>query len=67
MVHPQCTVGIQGETYRWRGVRINKSLGHAKSTLTGIRKNNTKVESHEGIAEWIVRDLGIEDSLQIEI
>ena len=48
-------------------MNINKPLGHAKSTLTGIRKNNTKVESHEGIAEWIVRDLGIKDSLQIEI
>ena len=40
---------------------------HAKSTLAGIQKTFTTIEEYEGIPEWLVRDLGIEEALQIKI
>ena len=47
---------------------IHKPLGHAKSTLEGILKTPlTKIEAHEGMSERLVRDLYIEDALQILI
>ena len=40
MVHHQLTVGLRGENYRWGGrERIHKALGHAKSTLVGIKNS----------------------------
>ena len=31
------------------------------------KKNFTKIEAHTGMAEWLVRDLSIEEALQEEI
>ena len=50
----------------WGGGRIHKSLGRAKSNLAGIRKKTfTKIETHAGMAERMVRYLVIEEALRI--
>ena len=52
---------------RW-GDRINKYLGGAEYTLSGIwEKKFTKIEANSGMAERLVRDLAIEEALQEEI
>ena len=69
MVIYQLPMGLQDATnWRWED-RINKALGGAESTLAGIQeeKNLTKIESNAGMAEWMVKDLAIEEALQEEI
>ena len=73
MVQHTLPVGLRYETYRWGeggggGMRgINKALGHAKYSLSGILKNCKKVKAHAGIEERLTRDLVIKEALQIEI
>ena len=46
---------------------MHKSPGHDKYSLYGIKKTFTKVEAHAGMEERLVRDLQIEEDLQIKI
>ena len=68
MVLYQLPMGLRDATNRRWGGRINKALGDVESTLEGIReKTLTKIEAHAGMAERLVRDLAIEETLQEEI
>ena len=50
------------------GQEINKSLGVFESNLAGIWKEKlTKIQVHAGMADRLVRDLAIEETLQEEI
>ena len=61
-------MGPRDAAHRRGGGRINKALGDAESTLVGIQiKTFTKIEAYAGMAELLVRDLTIEESLQDEI
>ena len=59
--------GIRYKNYRGERDTIHKALGHAKISLAGIRKNITRIEAHAGMAERLVKDLAIEEGLQIKI
>ena len=68
MVLYQLPMGLQDATNRRWGERINKALGDAESTFSGIReKTSTNIEANSGMAERLVRDLAIEEALQEEI
>ena len=68
MVIYYLSVGLWGATNQRWGDRIKEDLGDVESTLEGIRgKTFTKIEAHSGMAERLVRDLAIEESLQEEI
>ena len=61
-------MGIRDAAHRRGGERINKALGNSESTLAGIwGKTFTKIEAHAGMTEQLVRDLAIEEALQVEI
>ena len=68
MVQHQLPVGIRDTTYRWGGGggRIYKYLGYDKSSFKGIQRETfKKIEEHADIAYQMVRDLAIEEALQI--
>ena len=65
MVLYELPMGLQDATNRRWGERINKALGGAESTLSGIRgKNLTEIEANAGMAERLVIDLAVEEALQ---
>ena len=51
----------------WQGQRVQKTIGHAKSPLEGIKRTSTKIEAHVDMAEELVRELDIEEALKMEI
>ena len=61
-------MGLRDATNRSLGGRINKALGGVESTLPWVRetKKFTEIEAHAGMAEWMARDLAIEEALQEE-
>ena len=67
MVKHQLTVGLRGAAYRWGERESTKILVIINVAWRGFEKQITKIEAHAGMAERLVRDLAIEESLQIEI
>ena len=64
MVQHQLIVGLQDATYRWWGERTQKYLGHSTYYLGGFEIFS---QLHAGMAERLVRDLAIEEYLQIKM
>ena len=60
-------MGIRDSYHKREGERINKALGNFESTLAGIQIFFTKIEAYAGMVERLMRDLEIEEALQIEI
>ena len=67
MVQYQLPMVLRGDDHRGGG-GFNKALGNAESTLAGIRGEIfTKIETHAGMAERLVRYLVIEEALRNKI
>ena len=68
MVHHQLPVGIWDANYRRGGGReYTKVLGMLNIPRQGFEFFFTKVGKHAAMAEQLVRDLDIEEALEIKI
>ena len=67
MVWNKFLVVLWDATYSWGGERIQKYIGHAKSSSEGFQKTFTKIESHACMYEQLARYLEIEEAFKIEI